>query len=231
VKDRAGAPFQEDSRINSLIGGVKLGQWKASEKAAIKILENTDAGGRNELFEVLLTYQDCPDEDMRWGAIMTIESYADLAPHLFGRHVLCRMANHPDFTIRSCAANVCMRLAQYAPELIPVDILIRLSVYDEDWYVQAPANAALKAMVRAMPVILGIFFIRLHSLNTEERAHAACALSDIAEEEPELLDLDDLQQELSRLEGLGDDEASKYLLKAVPKVRAAKRRSGYKYGI
>ena len=77
----------------------------------------------------------------------------------------------------------------------------------------------------------GIFFIRLHSLNTEERAHAACALSDIAEEEPELLDLDDLQQELSRLEGLGDDEASKYLLKAVPKVRAAKRRSGYKYGI
>jgi hypothetical protein len=83
----------------------------------------------------------------------------------------------------------------------------------------------------AVKVILGIFFIRLHSFNAEERAHAACALSDIAGEGPGLLDLDDLQQERSRLQALGDHEASRYILKAVPKVRAAKRRSGYKYGI
>src|ERR1700693_4194863 len=56
----------------------------------------------------------------------------------------------------SSAAFICMNLAQYAPELVPLDILERLSVHDEDWYVQAPANAALKAMIRSIPATLHI---------------------------------------------------------------------------
>lgn len=86
-------------------------------------------------------------------------------PLIFSRKNICQLAEHADFSVRSSAASVCMRLAQYAPALVPVDILMRLSKYDEDWYVQAPANAALKAMASSMPIILGIYYNRLQSTN------------------------------------------------------------------
>lgn len=101
------------------------------------------------------------------------------------------MASHSEFTVRASATTVCMGLAQYAPDRVPVDILITLSVYDEDWYVQAPANAALKA---PRPAVLRIFFMRLHSSNPGERTHAAYALASIADKEPELPDTDELAE-------------------------------------
>jgi hypothetical protein len=81
-----------------------------------------------------------------------------------------------------------MNLAQFAPNLVPVELLIKLSVHSEDWYVETPANAALKAMARSMPAVLHTFFTRLHSQDAEKRVHAAHALRDIAKREPEILD-------------------------------------------
>jgi hypothetical protein len=124
-----------------------------------------------------------------------------------------------------------MNFAQFAPELVPVDIVEKLSFYDEDWYVQAPANATLKAMVQAMPAVLHIFFTRLHSLKAEERAHAAHALADIAVNEPELLDDKELRFEVMLMEKLGDQTALGPLKSALTKVEKTKRKEGYKYGI
>jgi len=124
-----------------------------------------------------------------------------------------------------------MNLAQYAPELVPVDILERLAVHDEDWYVQAPANAALKAMVRAIPATLHIFFSRLRSSDAEEREHAASALADIARKEPELLDAEQLCSEIGRLEKLRGMDALARLKKALIEVEKTERAEGYKYGI
>jgi len=56
-----------------------------------------------------------------------------------------------------------MDLAHSAPALVPLDILLKLGVYDEDWYVEAPAAAALKAMARSFPEVLNVFFMQLRS--------------------------------------------------------------------
>jgi hypothetical protein len=42
-----------------------------------------------------------------------------------------------------------MDLANSAPDRVPLDFLLKLSVHDEDWYVQAPVNAA-QALLRAV---------------------------------------------------------------------------------
>jgi hypothetical protein len=124
-----------------------------------------------------------------------------------------------------------MNLSQFAPDRVPIDILIKLSVYDEDWYVQAPANAALKAMVEPMPNVLHIFVARLRSAEREERVHAARTLADIATKEPHLFKADMLRAELAILERLGDEDASRHIGRALQRVELVTHKSGYKYGI
>lgn len=224
------ADFRNDPRIDELIKNVGVGDWDAARDAAIDMLLATTDSGHNELFESLLRYQEYPhDEDMRWGALITIESFAELAPWLFGRKLLVRMANNPDFSIRSSAASICMTFAQFAPDLVPTDILLKLARYDEDWYVMAPAFAALKSMARNRPAILYIFFKQLKSSDRYVREYAANALSDIADTEPYILHPEQLKRELTRLRQLKDNIAAEFIAKALPKVEKAKRGSAYKY--
>jgi nucleoside phosphorylase len=224
--------FVRDPQIDSLIANVRFGELKTSAQPALEILRTTDSAGRNQLFEKLLSYQDCPDgEEVFWKALGTIEACCEFAPWLLNRQAIFRMAAHENFSVRSSAAFICMNLAQYAPGVVPLDILERLAVHDEDWYVQAPANAALKAMVRSIPATLHIFYSRLHSSDLEEREHAASALADIAKKEPELLDAEQLRSEIARLGKLGDTGALARLKKALIEVQKTKRAEGYRYGI
>jgi len=124
-----------------------------------------------------------------------------------------------------------MRWAQFAPDRIPVDVLLKLSVYDEDWYVEAPANAALKSMARSVRGILGIFFARLRSQVAEERAHAAHAILEIAKKEAEILDPAMIEAEIKRLRSVSDKLAISSLLKAAALVKKTSYLSGYKYGL
>jgi hypothetical protein len=156
-----------------LIKDIELGDWKSSGDAAIRLIQRTHGDGSNPVFDALLKYYDCPDEDLRWAAFQMVESTVTLSPNLIDRNTLAPFARHPDFSVRASAASICMELADFAPACVPVDILIPLSVYSEDWYVQAPANAALKTLTRSMPHILRIFINRLHSRDPLEREHAA----------------------------------------------------------
>ncbi|HUJ09577.1 MAG TPA: hypothetical protein VL171_06075 [Verrucomicrobiae bacterium] len=229
---KKGAEFKGDVCVDRLIKNVKVGDWSGADSAAIEILKATDKGGQNEVFESLVKYVDQPiDEDTLWGVLMTIESCAQLTPQWVDHKLLSRMANHPNFSVRASAASICMDWAQFASDLVPVDILLKLAVHNEDWYVQAPATAALQAMARSQPVILQIFYTRLCSLDPDARAHAAAALAGIADKEPEILDSGTLQRELARLKRIGDREARDRLAKAVPKVKRAKQTIRFKYGI
>jgi nucleoside phosphorylase len=223
--------FLRSPEIDHLIKDVKLGDKQSTVAPMIEIVRATDPSGRNKLFEALLNYQDCPDEEIIWKALPTIEACADLAPQLVDHAVLSRMAHNPNFSVRSTAASICMDLAQYAPERVPVDLLINLSVYSEDWYVEAPANAALKAIARAMPAVLQIFFSRLSSGDAGARLHAAQTLVEIADKEPEILDPDDLRIGLARLKTLGDGKVAAIIAKVLRKIARTPRHQGYKYGI
>jgi hypothetical protein len=223
-----------NARIDKIIAGIGIGEWKKATAAALRILKATDEAGRNQTFEELLAYQDLPDNDaMFWPALSTIEMCSDLAPDLLNRSALFQMANHMNFSVRSSAASICMNWAQFAPDRVHVDILLKLSVYDEDWYVQAPANAALRSMASAVPGVLSIFYSRLSSSDIQERAHAAACIADIAEKEPGLLDRDDLEEALAWLTSQSDRDALERVRESLVSLSRKRKReqSRYRYGL
>jgi hypothetical protein len=218
--------------IDALIADVKLAAWDEAQRVALRVLSMTDSAGRNEVFESLLDYQDCSDEEDRfWGATQTIECCLRLAPWLINHIQLSRLAAHKNFSVRSVAASICMDMAHAAPDRVPIDILQKLSVYDEDWYVETPANSAIKAMAHSFPAVLNVFYERLKSNVAEERSHAAIALHDVALKEPWLLDSKLLKRELVNLRRLGDDQTSNYLKRVLLKLEGVKPKDPYIYGL
>ena len=188
--------------------------------------------GKNDRFQSLLEYQDISDDHERfWGALQTVESCVRIAPWIITREQLSRMAQHTNFSVRSSAASICMDLAHSSPGRVPVDIVIKLSVHDEDWYVEAPANAALKAMAISFPDIVAVFFHRLKSTLVQERAHSARQIENISSKDPHLLDPSQLGKELIRLRRLKDLESVKLLEKALSNVKKSPRREWYRYGL
>jgi hypothetical protein len=223
-------PPKRNPRVEAVIKPVALADWAAATQAALSVVAETKLDGSNSIFDALFTYQDCSDEDDRfWGALHTIEICAKLAPWLISHRQLAQMASHRNFSVRSSAAAICMDLAHSAPDRVPLDILLKLSVHDEDWYVEVPANSALKAMARTFPDVLEVFFNRLHSKMPEARSHAASALRDISRQEPDLLDTKRLRGEVTVLRRAHDAEALKYLEEAARKVRQSKPRQRYRY--
>jgi len=111
-----------------------------------------------------------------------------------------------------------------------LDIVLKLSSYKEDWYVETPANSAIKAMARSFPAVLRVLFGRLCSTSPDEREHAAHAICDIASEEPEILSAEELEDALLQLKSIGDAEAYERLAKALSKVKAVEHKPQYRYG-
>jgi hypothetical protein len=224
--------FQPDPRVESLIHGIGLAEWNKAADAALRVLEGTDSSsGRNELFEALITYCDCPEEDDRfWGGMNTFESCLKIAPWLLTRQDLSSLASHESFSVRAVAASICMDLAHSAPALIPLDILVRLSVYDEDWYVEAPACAAWKAMAHTFPDVLNVFFSRLQSAAPDEREHAAHHIASIAEKEPGLLDEERLTEAIRSLKPINDSATLRTLRGVLSKLSELPRPDRYRYG-
>jgi hypothetical protein len=160
-----------------------------------------------------------------------VESCVQLAPWLIDHAKLSRMAAHNNFSVRSSAASICMDLAHSVPDRVPVDILLGLSVYNEDWYVEAPANAAIKAMARSFPNVLRIYYVRLRSAVVEEREHAAAAIEEVAAKEPDLLEPQLLGEELARLKQIGDTEIFARIQKVLSRAKAVARADTYRYGL
>lgn len=224
--------FKGSPEIDNLIAGVALGDWDAAERVALQVLEKTNDSGSNDIFDALFEYQDCSDEDSRfWGARQTIESCVQLAPWLIRHDQLARLASHQNFSVRSTAAAICMDLANSAPDKAPIDLLLKLSVYDEDWYVQAPAVAAIKTMARTFPSVLRIFYDRLESNTAEARFQAATAINEVAKKEPKLLDQDRLKKELRSLKAQADKHASAKIASALRELQGVKAATRFRYGL
>ena len=170
---RAQLSFNRVPEVEARIKEREIGDWDAAERSALEVLTHTDAHGRNKLFEAILTYRDAGKQETVMNALAIVEMCAAIAPWILDRASIFELATHQDFSVRSSAASICMEMARVAPDRVPVDILLRLSRYDEDWYVQAPANAALKTIAHAVPGVLRIFFDRLKS-GESRRARARC---------------------------------------------------------
>ena len=223
--------FRPIPEIDLLIKGMELGDWDAAEERALQVIGRTDADGHNPIIRDLLSYRDAGEQETVMHALAIVEMCAAAAPYLIARSDIFELAAHKDFSVRSSAASMCMELARVAPDRVPIDVLLRLSRYNEDWYVQAPANAALKALAHRIPAVLHIFLNRLGSEDRDEREHAASQLLSISNEEPEILDPESLERALSDLKKRSDKNTRDIVARALTNLKGIERQSKYKYGL
>jgi len=229
-KPMRGQRFRRDPHVDEIVAGVKLADWAAADAAALEVLRATADDGANELFQKLVGYLEHRQaEDVLWGVVMTVERCVQLAPKLATHEMVARLARHPNFTVRSSAASMCMDLVEFAPDRVPVDVLLRLAVHTEDWYVEAPATAALKRMARLQPAALQVFYGRLRDSDGGARAHAARAFRDVARQEPEILDAARLRAAMKSLKAGRDVEAINNIRAALASIRRSKKKMVHKY--
>ncbi|MGD0643754.1 MAG: toll/interleukin-1 receptor domain-containing protein [Candidatus Bathyarchaeia archaeon] len=224
-----GLKFKKDERIEKVLSHIGLADWVASQEAAIVMSKMRDTFN-NEIFDALVSYLESPDENQRWAAVQVIECSAQIAPELFDFKLLNLLGNHKDFSIRTIAALVCYDFAHFAPNLVPVNLIIKLSSFKEDWYVNSPAIGALKTLVRWRPTILRIFFMRLRSKEPYSRELSAEAICDISRKEPEVIDPKDLERAITHLKEIGDKNCVNFLQEAQSNVKPTSFGRHYRYG-
>lgn len=221
--------FQRDSRIDELLKNIGIGDWERAQLAALRMLRHTTEYGSNELFLAILSYLDCPDEDIKWAALQTIESFSDLAPWLFDIKLLTDLSKHKDFSIRSMVAMICYNFSNWAPNLVPVNVLIKLAHPNEDYYVNNPAIGAMKTLARWRVSILRMFFVQLRSKDSWTREFYANAIYDISLNEPEILNPEDVEKIQKYLESIKDDTSLYFIKKTIENLKKGKFTTQWKY--
>ena len=211
-----------DARIDEIIKDIKIAEWEKAEIAALNIMKYTNVYGYNELFESLISYLYSEDLDQRFIVGMVIERFSDLAPWLFEMPLLHKLGNHYDFSIRSNVAAICFGFAQWAPHLIPIDLIFKLAHHEEDHYVDAPATGALKTLCRYRPTVRRELYQRLKHEDRWAREHIANIIYDISLKEPEILDAHPLSTIISKLNPEIDKDTINLLVKVINNINQSK---------
>jgi hypothetical protein len=98
------------------------------------------------------------------------------------------LAVHPEYLPRSCAARLLRDRAVTAPSAVPLWVLGRLAwPSGEDWYVWAPAMAALQDLLLARPDACVIFESLGASAAPRDRHAVAQALLEVAVVRPSVV--------------------------------------------
>jgi hypothetical protein len=175
--------------IRSELVGIDLGDHeKAQRRAYLMMHRNAKAGQRaavESLVQELFDATGSTDNTYSLVVANYLEAVNRLDPSLIGIDTIERMAMAPDFSIRSSAANLLWDTAKAVPGLVPLDVLGRLArPGEEDWYVSAPAMAAVKTLVLVRDDAYSILEALAASESPDDRAAVASALADIAHIDP-----------------------------------------------
>lgn len=118
-------------------------------------------------------------------AVSLLDAMSRLDASLVSIEMIEMLATHPGYLPRSCAANLLWNRATVAPLDVPVDMLGRLATpHREDWYVSAPAMAAVKELVLSRRDAYMIFESLGASADPQDRYAVAEALLDVAGVKP-----------------------------------------------
>jgi hypothetical protein len=126
-----------------------------------------------------------PDRAGQLAGAALLRAMARLHVSLISVEMIEMMAAGADYPARSCAANLLRDRAVVAPLDVPLPILGRLAVpSDEDWYVWAPAMAAVKELVLSRRDAYVILDSLCASAEPQDRHAVAQALLDVAAVRP-----------------------------------------------
>jgi hypothetical protein len=114
-----------------------------------------------------------------------LEALHKLDPSLISVELIEELAASEDFSVRSTAAILLWDRAEIASGDVPLGVLGRLALpADEDWYVQAPAMAAVKLLLLRRRSARAIFDKLAGSDDPVDRFAVAEALLDLARIDP-----------------------------------------------
>jgi len=123
-----------------------------------------------------------PKKDSRaLAAAALLEAVAALDPALVSPEMVETLAGHARYQARACAANLLRDRAAVAPLDVPVEVLGRLALPStEDWFVWAPAMAAVQELALHRREAYAIFSSLAASDDARDRFAVAAALLGLA---------------------------------------------------
>lgn len=177
-------PLTEPATVDDLIDGLQLGDHEEANRRAYDLLRGetrqSQAAVVDRLVRFMLTINSLSGDEVH-RASSVLEAINRLDSSLVSNHELQALTNCEDFTTRSCAAMIMWDRAVAAPDSVPLGLLGRLALPNqEDWYVQAPAMAATKQLLLHRPAARIIFDTLAQSEDSDDRYAVAAALLDVA---------------------------------------------------
>jgi hypothetical protein len=123
-----------------------------------------------------------PKKDSRaLAAAALLEAVSALDPALVSPEMVETLAGHARYQARACAANLLRDRAAVAPLDVPVEVLGRLALPStEDWFVWAPAMAAVQELALHRREAYAIFNSLAASEDARDRFAVAAALLELA---------------------------------------------------
>ncbi len=175
-----GAAAADD--VDALFTGLRPGERDEARRRVYSLLRDRGENRRRWIVrELHREITESEDHDRALVAALLLEAAWGLDAALVPGEMVETLAAHPRYPARSCAANLLARRAAVAPLDVPVEVLGRLAwPSGEDWFVWAPAMAAVAELVRRRPDACVILESLAASADARDRYEAAAALLGVA---------------------------------------------------
>jgi hypothetical protein len=171
---------------NALVAGFLPDDHDEARRRIYQLIRDRAADQRRQIVRELHgEIMESDDHAHQLAAASLLEAASRLDPALVSTEMVETLATHPGYLARSCAANLLRDRATVAPRDVPVDLLGRLaSPSTEDWFVWAPAMAAVQELVLHRRDAYVIFESLATRADLHDRHAVAQALLDVAEVKP-----------------------------------------------
>jgi hypothetical protein len=174
------------SDLDVLFAGMQPGDHDEARLRVYRLLRDRDEDRRRSIAHALHgAVMGADDHTRQLTAASLLGALSGLDTSLVTIKMIEMLATQPEYPPRSCAANLLWRRAVLAPLDIPVGVLGRLAMPSgEDWYVWAPAMAAVRELVLSRRDAYVILESLSLSAEPQNRHAAAQALLDVAAVRP-----------------------------------------------
>ncbi len=180
----------EGGDTEALFAGLRCGDRDEARRRVYRLLRDRGEVQRRRIAGALHSelhgeMTESGDQARQLAAASLLEAMSRLDASLVSVEMIETLAAHAQYPARSCAANLLRDRAVIAPLEVPVGLLGRLArPAGEDWYVCAPAMAAVKELILSRPDVYVIFESLAASAEPQDRHAVAEALNEIAAVRP-----------------------------------------------
>lgn len=175
-------------RVAELIRDLELGDHDEAGRRAYELLRSESRETARATVDAFREFFRETNEEESHETLLAssvLEAIHKLDPLLISGELIEELASSHGFSVRSTAAILLWDRAEVAPRDVPLGVLGRLALpADEDWYVQAPAMAAVKLLLLHRRPARAIFDNLAASDDPVDRFAVAEALLDVAHVDP-----------------------------------------------